>query len=75
MSNLLAWKVATQIDPNLNLDEQTFLAASRDLRLDAFENYIRGLIEPGVEERIGHLTKAVQLSPGYVQGWFALGQA
>lgn len=71
----LAWKVATQIDPNLNLDEQTFLAASRDLRLDAFENYIRGLIEPGVEERIGHLTKAVQLSPGYVQAWFALGQA
>ena len=71
----LAWKVAMQIDPNLNLDEQTFLAASRDLRLDAFENYIRGLIEPGVEERIGHLTKAVQLSPGYVQAWFALGQA
>jgi tetratricopeptide (TPR) repeat protein len=71
----LAWKVAMQIDPNLNLDEQTFLAASRDLRLDAFENYIRGLVEPGVEERIGHLTKAVQLSPGYVQAWFALGQA
>lgn len=71
----LAWKVAMQIDPNLNLEEQTFLAASRDLRLDAFENYIRGLVEPGVEERIGHLTKAVQLSPGYVQAWFALGQA
>ena len=27
------------------------------------------------DERIGHLTKAVQLSPGYVQAWFALGQA
>jgi tetratricopeptide (TPR) repeat protein len=71
----LAWKLAMQIDPNLNLEEQTFLAASRDLRLDAFENYIRGLVEPGAEERIGHLTKAVQLSPGYVQAWFALGQA
>ena len=32
----LAWKMAMQIDPTLNLDEQTFLAASRDLRLDAF---------------------------------------
>ena len=71
----LAWKTAMQIDPTLNLDEQTFLAASRDLRLDAFENYIRGLVEPSVEERIGHLTKAVQISPGYVQAWFALGQA
>lgn len=71
----LAWKVAMQIDPKLKLDEQTFLAASRDLRLDAFENYIRGLVEPGIEERIGHLAKAVQLSPGYVQAWFALGLA
>ncbi|HET9099214.1 MAG TPA: tetratricopeptide repeat protein [Acidobacteriaceae bacterium] len=71
----LAWKLAMQIDPKLNLQEQTFLAASRNLRLDAFENYIRGLVEPGVEERIGHLTKAVQLSPGYVKAWFALGQA
>ncbi|MGO8719492.1 MAG: tetratricopeptide repeat protein [Acidobacteriaceae bacterium] len=71
----LAWKMAMQIYPTLNLDEQTFLAASRELRLDAFENYIRGLVEPGVEERIGHLTKAVQISPGYVQAWFALGQA
>ena len=71
----LAWKAAIQIDPKLNLQEQTFLAAGRDLRLDAFENYIRGLVEPRVEERIGHLTKAVQLSPGYVEAWFALGQA
>ncbi len=71
----LAWKTAMQIDPKLNLEEQTFLAASRNLRLDAFENYIRGLVEPGIEERIGHLTKAVQLSPGYVQAWFALGLA
>ena len=71
----LAWKIAMQIDPGLNLDEQTFLAASRGLRLDAFENYIRGLVEPEVDERIGHLVKAVQISPGYVQAWFALGQA
>ncbi len=71
----LAWKIAVHIDPSLNLDKQTFLAASRDLRLDAFENYIRGEIEPGVEERIGHLTKAVQISPNYVQAWFALGKA
>ncbi len=71
----LAWKTAMQIDPKLNLEEQTFLAASRDLRLDAFENSIRGLAEPGIDERIGHLTKAVLISPGYVQAWFALGLA
>lgn len=75
IENELAWKVATQIDPALNLDEQTFLAAGRDLRLDAFENYIRGEVEPGIDEQIGHLTKAVQLSPNYTQAWLALGKA
>ncbi len=71
----LAWKIAMQIDPSLNLDEQTFLLASRDLRLDAFENYIRGVVVSDVEEQIGHLTKAVEISPNYVQAWFALGKA
>jgi tetratricopeptide (TPR) repeat protein len=71
----MAWKIAMQIDPTLHLDEQTFLAASGDLRLDAFENYIRGEVEPGVQERIGHLEKAVAISPNYVQAWFALGKA
>lgn len=75
IEDTLAWKIAMQIDPGLNLDRQTFLAASRDLRLDAFENYIRGLTEPGSDEQIGHLTKAVQLSPNYVEAWFALGRA
>ncbi|HWF66283.1 MAG TPA: tetratricopeptide repeat protein [Acidobacteriaceae bacterium] len=75
IEDTLAWKIAMQVDPSSNLDKQTFLAASRDLRLDAFENYIRGEIEPGLDEQIGHLTKAVQLSPNYVQAWFALGNA
>lgn len=71
----LAWKVAMQIGPGLNLDEQTFIAASRGLRLDAFENYIRGEVEQGTDERLRHLNKAVQLSPNYTQAWFALGKA
>lgn len=71
----LAWKLAMQIDPTLNLDEQTFLAASRDLRLDAFENFIRGQIAPDVDGQIAHLTRAVEISPNYVQAWFALGRA
>lgn len=75
IENALAWKAATQMGPALNLDEQTFLAASRDLRLDAFEDYIRGEVEPGIQGQIAHLTKAVQLSPNYTQAWLALGKA
>ena len=75
IENALAWKAAQQMEPGLNLDEQTFVAASRDLRLDAFEDYIRGEIESGIQEQISHLTKAVQLSPNYTQAWLALGKA
>lgn len=75
IEDTLAWQIAVQINPSLNLDKQTFIAAGRDLRLDAFENYIRGEVEPGIDEQISHLTKAVQLSPNYVQAWFALGKA
>ena len=71
----LAWKLAMQIEPSLNLDEQTFLAASRNLRLDAFENYIRGQVAPDIDGQIAHFMKAVELSPNYVQAWFALGRA
>lgn len=75
IENSLAWKIAKQINPAMTLDRQTFLAASRDLRLDAFENYIRGLVEPSLEGRIDHLKTAVQLSPKYTQAWLALGKA
>lgn len=75
VENTLAWRVAKQIDPSLQLDKQTFVAASHDLRLDAFENYIRGETEPGSDEQISHLSKAVAISPNYIQAWLALGNA
>lgn len=75
VENSLAWQIAKQVDPSLQLDKQTFLAASHDLPLDAFENYIRGETEPGLDEQIAHLSKAVTIKPSYIQAWLALGNA
>lgn len=75
VENALAWKAATQMQPALKVEEQTFLTASRDLRLDAFENYIRGELDSASQDQISHLSKAVQLSPNYTQAWLALGKA
>jgi tetratricopeptide (TPR) repeat protein len=44
------------------------------LRLDAFEQYIRGITEPDQQERLRHLNAAVQLSPQFSQAWMALGR-
>jgi tetratricopeptide (TPR) repeat protein len=70
----LAWKLTRQLDPSLNVGEETFIAAGSDLRLDAYEQYIRGITEPDQAERLRHLEQAVKLSPGFSPAWMALGR-
>ena len=70
----LAWKLTRQMDPSFSVAEETFIAASKDLRLDAFEQYIRGISEPDQQERLRHLKQAVLLSPEFSQAWMALGR-
>ena len=70
----LAWKLTRQLDPGFNVPEETFVAAGSGLRLDAFEQYIRGITEADQQERLRHLNQAVQLSPEFTQAWMALGR-
>jgi tetratricopeptide (TPR) repeat protein/TolB-like protein len=70
----LAWKLTRQLDPGFSGTEETFVAAGASLRLDAFEQYIRGITEPDQEERLRHLKQAVLLSPEFSQAWMALGR-
>lgn len=71
----LAWQIAKKLDLNFAVEKQTFLAAGHGVRLDTFENYIRGVTEPGATEQIRHLNLAVQLSPDDTAAWLALGKA
>jgi len=70
----LAWKLARQIDPGFKVTEETFVAAGAGLRLDAFEQYIRGITESDQQERLRHLNQAVLLSPKFSPAWMALGR-
>jgi tetratricopeptide (TPR) repeat protein/nucleotide-binding universal stress UspA family protein len=70
----LAWKLTRQLDPGFKGSEDTFVAAGAGLRLDAFEQYIRGITEPDQEERLRHLKQAVALSPEFGPAWMALGR-
>lgn len=72
--DILAWELTRQLDPNFSVAEQTFVAAAQDLRLDAFEQYIRGITEPDQAERERHLQQAVKLSPDFSPAWMALGR-
>jgi len=68
----LAWKLTRVMDPEFGGAEETFVAAGKDIRVDAFEQYIRGITEPDQAERLQHLQLAVKLSPGFGPAWMAL---
>jgi len=70
----LAWRLTRVMDPGFSVAQETFLAAGANLRLDAFEQYIRGISEPDQQERERHLKKAVELSPNFGAAWLALGR-
>jgi tetratricopeptide (TPR) repeat protein len=70
----LAWKLTRQLDPGFKVSEETFVAADSGLRLDAFEQYIRGITEPDQQERLRHLNQSVALSPEFSPAWMALGR-
>ena len=70
----LAWKLTRELDPGFSGSEETFVAAGAGLRLDAFEQYIRGITEPDQQERLRHLKLAVQESPEFGPAWMALGR-
>lgn len=73
--NKLAWTVVRQLDTQYPVSEQTFIAASSRVRLDAFEKYVRGVTDFNLQERIRFLKEAVKLSPEVYPAWLALGKA
>jgi tetratricopeptide (TPR) repeat protein len=73
--NSLAWGLAKQIDPQFAVSRSTFVAAGAGLRVDAFENYTRGLVEPDPAEEIRHLKESVRLDPSFSPALLALGKA
>lgn len=70
----LAWKLTRILDPEFQVAEETFVASGREIRLDAFEQYIRGITEPDHDERLRHLKQATLLSPDLGSASMALGR-
>jgi tetratricopeptide (TPR) repeat protein len=63
------------MEPEYDVSEASFLAAVPQVRLDAFENYVRGIMAANAAERIRHLETATQLSPEFVPAQYQLGRA
>jgi tetratricopeptide (TPR) repeat protein/TolB-like protein len=71
----LAWDLLHSVQPAVAIDRQSFVAGAPSIRLDAFENYVRGIIAGSGAEKISHFREAVRLNPAYNEAWLRLGKA
>ena len=71
----LAWRLLATHDPDFTVgNEDEFLKRFHDIRLDAFENYIRGLLATDDASRLHFYTESERLDPSDHRAAFALGQ-
>ena len=71
----LAWRLLATHDHSFTVgNEDDFRRRFHDIRLDAFENYIRGLLATDDDARLHFLTEADRLDPSDHRAAFALGR-
>ena len=71
----LAWDLLHLLKPDLPISHDAFKAAAPPIRLDALENYIRGILASAPEERILRFREAVRTAPNYTEAVLQLGKA
>jgi tetratricopeptide (TPR) repeat protein len=74
VENALAWDLMRQIDPQFNTPRDRFISMWPPIRLDAFENYIRGVTAVSRQDKIRYFREAVRLNPSYTQAMLQLGR-
>ncbi len=71
----LSWDILHSLYPSLTATRSAFLAEAPPVRLDAFENYVKGVIATTSEQQIQCFHEALRLSPEYAAASLRLGEA
>ncbi|MGE5205074.1 MAG: tetratricopeptide repeat protein [Chlamydiota bacterium] len=74
IQNALAWDLLRALQPDYPVSRSAFLAQAPALRLDAFEDYIRGLTAATEADKLQRLRAAIRLDPSYSQAMLELGK-
>jgi tetratricopeptide (TPR) repeat protein len=69
----LGWQALQFLAPRTAPSEREFLAARPPVRVDAVENYIRGLLAPSIDQKHRLFTAAARLDERFSQPRFQLG--
>ena len=70
----LAWDLLRTLQPNFSLDKQAFASSAAPVRLDALENYIRGITAATTADKLQHFREAIRLNPTYNEALLRLGR-
>jgi Flp pilus assembly protein TadD/TolB-like protein len=74
IQNSLAWDLLRLVRPGSEMSREAFLASSPSIRLDAFENYIRGTMASTRQDKVRYFREAARLNPSYTLAIFQLGK-
>jgi len=74
LQNRLAWQALQAIRRNVSISEAEFQQRHPPVRLDAIENYIRGLMAVNPDDKHRFFTQAARLDTHYSQPCFQLGR-
>ena len=74
LQTVLAWQLLQQMPAHPATTREQFMAAWPPIRLDAFENYLRGVLATDRQQKIHHLHDAIRLDPNYTQAMLELGR-
>lgn len=75
VESALAWDLLRQLTPGLVTSRNQFVAAAPSVRLDAFENYVRGLLATVRQEKFRYFRAALRVTPSYSAALLELGKA
>jgi tetratricopeptide (TPR) repeat protein/TolB-like protein len=71
----VAWDVLHTLRPDISITKQAYVSSAPAMRLDAFENYVRGVTAPALDEQVQRFREAVRLNPKYPEALLELGKA
>lgn len=74
LQSALAWDLLRLVRTDFSVPKDKYVASVAPVRLDAVENYIRGMLATNAEEKVQHYREAVRLNPDYAQAWLELGK-
>jgi len=74
LQSALAWDLLRLIRADFAVSKDKYIASVATIRLDALENYVRGMLATTAEEKVQHYREATHLNPDYAQAWLELGK-